>query len=103
MTWQYLLSDDSNGLQTVTVYKNGSEVATLKNGDHPDVDDSDFSGFSVEKIKDLMHSQAEQRRQQASAAYENGNVDGMLGHINNWMEIIGDAAFEQIEEVENPP
>jgi hypothetical protein len=105
MTWQYLLSEDDSGLRTATVYKNGSEVGTFQNGDHPDISDSqaDFYGFSVDKIKDLMHSQALDQHQQAAQEFSNGNLDAMHGHINEWMSIVEDSSFEQIVEVDSPP
>lgn len=105
MTWQYLRTTDDGGLREVTVYKNRAEVGTFQNGAHPDVSSSeaDFHAFSIDKIKDLMHSQASTQRQLAAEAYANNNTDDMLGHINNWMAIVEDAAFEQIVEVENPP
>lgn len=103
MTWQYLKAHDGGGLRSVTVFKDGSEVGTFDNLAHDDVTDGDFDGFSEDKIKDLMHSQAGNERQQAAQAYADGNVDDMLGHINNWMAIVEDASFEQIIEVESPP
>jgi hypothetical protein len=105
MPWQYLRTTDDGGLRTVTVYQNGSEVGTFQNGAHPDISDSqaDFFAFSIDKIKDLMHSQAQEQRNLAAEEFANGNNDAMHGHINEWMDIVEDSSFEQIVEVDSPP